>query len=322
MNRFFLTLVLFSSSVAAAQDEKVLDRTGKVYSSLADYTLNRDEVRKRFAYMATAEIQKINQHQDPEISNFVFFGAGSGSHAYKYWCVMQPWQQRQHWQEWLEAAGKISSRKVANENENSSAYIVKMKGEENWKFQHDNVNVMKFLAPFDDILHPQMLSAMYRIDNMFERWLMSNGELESSVMIGGKLVTKWKVYDKHKFKITQEEAKGFMPVEIEHEDDTLKELCRINWIKQKKLWVPTHIRASSEGKVETLAHFIKLDWKLGKDVPVEVFNAKSSEHRHELCKLFGFRIDQVIGGQFIPGTPYESPEDLFEDKQTVFQSQH
>ena len=144
---------------------------------------------------------------------------------------------------------------------------------------------------------------------------MENGELKSSVLIGGVLKTKWRLYGNSDLTMDQSQTQGFMPTEIQYSNTTSDQTIRINWTKQNDLWVPTHIRSSETHKsgLWTKSSFAKFDWRLGEDA--KTINPKSSDILPEFMEQFApFKLDRADeNGNFVRGTEFVAPPDLFTD---------
>ena len=186
----------------------------------------------------------------------------------------------QSWQEWLVHAGEIRNR-VRLWNYGNKPYFKKKVGEKQLDFMQYSSGGFQFVDPFDDIFRANAMTHMFQIKNYVEKYFMENGELKSSVLIGGVLKTEWELYGNSSMKMDQSQAHGFMPTKVEYDDNDSDHIVHIKWEKKDDLWVPTHIRSTETHKtgVLTKSSFAKFDWRLGKDA--KTINPKSSD-----CHLY------------------------------------
>ncbi|MGB7345096.1 MAG: hypothetical protein WBD20_12855 [Pirellulaceae bacterium] len=320
--RSILIVLLASTTIVAQEKNGVDDSTGKVFSSIADFTLNRDEVSSRYGFLAVGEVQNgelLERGKAPRITQGYWFRAGNRRPNYSYYSqVIYNESGSQEWREFREASGKISMRRVSRVRQIATPYIDKKNDESILDFQ-SRVVPIPFLDPFDDVFSSVNLSATFQDKNVAETWFLKLGELKSSVLIGGKLVTKWYVPQyQMTINMTQDQSVGLMPVEIETIRTTKykrKEISHIKWAKKDGLYVPTHIRGTSESLLGTVSHYYKLTWLLGEKAPVTMFDTDVFDTRPQVAEPFDFQLDAMVGGAFVRGTPYEPPSDLFVDEE-------
>ncbi|KAA5545991.1 hypothetical protein FYK55_03510 [Roseiconus nitratireducens] len=190
----------------------------------------------------------------------------------------------------------------------------------------NNLNVPKH-DPFDDWLSPAEVSSP-RLTKDRTRRFFTEMEFSSGRDLGAgqtEVVFKKRYPTKtQQFRIVFSKAHGDMPIEVEittPEGDVeimKKHLIhgRYEWAKSSDVWLPRRIQAAmtvfygADTSLEELDLYLK--WRIGDEVPSDVFELSTKDPREPLGKLFEFDYDRVAGGQTIQPaeTPWSLPEEL------------
>ena len=141
-------LVLLLSAPAFGQEMN--DPTGKVFTSLADYTVNRDKVMKKCVFFAVAEIHMLRKGDEPEVTQHFLTALFDHNRLLTYRAngtfgmPERPWMQT--WQEWLEHAGQTKSR-VRLWNWGNNEYHKQKVGEKQLDFMQKSSGSFSFVDP-------------------------------------------------------------------------------------------------------------------------------------------------------------------------------
>ena len=312
--RFAAIALLFTSTCFAQDDGEADDKTGKVFESLADYTVNRDAVMKRCAFFAVGEVQRASEAGAPKTSQHFWsvYSNSSRSINYRANCSW-PHLDRKWMQVWHEILSVPGVRKGRARYWNQGEFKKQKAGEKRFDFRQRATGAFMFVDPFENIFRANALIDIFPERNCLEDYFLNNGELKSSVIVGGVLHTEWLLWGKKKLKMKQSQTQGLMPIEISSSDAARDEITRIKWENKDNLWVPTHIRSSDTLRDSNLvsAVFAKFDWKIGKEV--KAINPKADSIYPALVEQFGVEVDRQVDGQYMPGSKFVAPPDLFVD---------
>jgi hypothetical protein len=292
------------------------DPTGKVYSSLADYTVNRDAVMKKCAFLAVGEVHRVSD-AGPKISQHFWTKYSDNSRGIEYRAnCCWPHDDRkwlQVWHEIVKTPGTMTGRSHYW-NQPNKKYEKRNVGEKHFDFMQRTTGAFTIVDPFENLFRANALIDIFQERNCLETYFLQNGELKSAVLIGGMLQTEWLLWDDRKLKMKQSQAHGFMPIEVVSSTSDQDETTHIKWEKKDKLWVPTHIRSSKSLKDTNIVAsvFSKFDWKVGKEV--KPINPKWVNIYPLFVEQFGLEVDRDVEGQYVRGTEFVAPPDLFDDE--------
>ncbi|MGB7345996.1 MAG: hypothetical protein WBD20_17390 [Pirellulaceae bacterium] len=305
----FVALAVFAGQLQAQQQEYE-DPTGKVFQSLADITVNRDQINQRFAMLAIGETHVVLDEGAPEIQRRFWIRASDRSQHFDYWanCFVNH-QNQQFWYEWARTAGRIKNRMGDGQDEHTP-YKQKEVGVTELEFMQISIGAFNFFDPLEDLFAPTGINQLFRRKPFVETDLIAVGELKSAVLIGGKLVTKWQSGPNLKVSMTQDQSVDLMPITIERKAPFDDSVCHIKWKKDGKVWLPVSIRSYCDKGPMTESNFIQMQWKIGADA--QKVDVKAQDLRL-ISEQFDFKVDKLKGDRYFFGTRFVTPPELFGD---------
>ncbi|TWT98690.1 hypothetical protein [Stieleria varia] len=330
----FLLSISWSGEGTAQEKESAHDI---VYQGLADMTVARDEVLKRYALMVQGESQvfysdKVKGRPPVRIFRIYRLKARSSAKDLEYSAhgrvigigeSNQPFEF-QTWTELFTCGGKTEGRNGAA---SARGYMMKEKDISTREFVKKNALSAVNFDAFDDlVLHPMFLQNPMEQFGWIEQVFLREGELiEAQRVVQGEIHSKWR--SKHhtldfEIEMWQSKACDYMPVRLTYKSKipnmpNLFGNTEISWKKNDSGKLLPHVLKAASGSPFDLTqeqHHWVFNWRVGKQVPNEFFDCESKDFRLQFTPLFEFYFDTYAkpGGR-LTGSQWKTPQEILSD---------
>lgn len=337
--RYFTIVIAclaFSASADLRSDEvaKADQATDLVYQGIADLSLLRDSVLKRYALMVTGESQRIpdpnNSSRSVMHDRIYKLKAGHSARKFKYSASGQVMglerstrpDEYQIWGELLQCGSVTKGR---NGIATTQGYTTRKKEETLNHFAEKlGVDWTRF-DPFDVlVLHAMFLKHPMSQAGWIEKVYLRESELISAEeIVQGDIRSVWHWKNQlldFEIELVQSKAHDYMPTQVKYTSTDPKTVTNfgeteIKWKKHARSnkYLP-HIVKASRGSLygqSKQQHQWVFDWRIGKEVPDNFFDCSSEDFRLQFTPLFDFEFDMAVDRRGkILGTPWKSPEEL------------
>jgi hypothetical protein len=313
------------ASSAMAQNKESAEN--RVFSNLADYTLNRDEVLKKYCFMAQMETIDIRGKEPPIDHQWYCLRGARIKPFFDYRAHARMPKEGDGMngeQDWSEHATDGKLHVVGSGRRDYRRYTPEEKKKRSLKeWLNRNGMHMLYFDPFDDLLDLAHFNLFQELnERSCEKIFISGAKLQSaSETFAGVLQSTW--HWKHgdldcEIILEQSEAAGGMPTYIKftstkNDRFPIRSETRVRWEKNNGKWLPIVINAMifEDFGPKSEEHFTtRLWWKVGEEVPKDFFAIESPDYRLPYMQTFGRQFDFTLEGAANLGEAWVRPEDM------------
>jgi len=301
---------------------------GKVFSQLADYTLNRDQVMKQYCFMAQMETVTVRGKNPPIDHRWYYLRSGNVKPGFQYHSYARmpvDGESSTGQQYWVEYATNGKKYIAGSGSRDYRKYPTKEKEQKSVKewLNYNGIHMLYF-DPFDDLMDLAHFNLFQEVNvRSCEKVFINGAKLQSaSETFAGILQSKWLWRDGDldcEIVMDQSDAAGGMPTYIKfastkNDRFPIRSETRIRWQKlDENCWVPMVINAVifQDFKPGSERHYnSRLWWKVGDEVQDDFFDIESPDLRIPFMQTFGRQFDFTLEGAPNLGEPWVRPEDM------------
>ncbi|MCO8124726.1 hypothetical protein NHH03_23515 [Stieleria sp. TO1_6] len=338
--RFLSILVVFlCCSLSMWADEKEeRDTEDLVYQGIADLTVLRDSVLRRYVLMAKGEVQRIHLTKSGgpplRIQPAYKLQAVDKSKHFSYLAngrvldssATTRGYDLQYWQEFFRCGNMIKGRTGPA---SALGYTTKKKDQTVKQFIESESLKHTSFQPFDNLItHALFLASPRDQQGWIEQVFLKEGKfLEATKATQGQIVSRWR-WKHHsldfEIEMTQSKVFDYLPVKLKYtsRDKKMPGLfseSEIEWIEHKstKQFLPHVLKSATGapfGPTEEHFHWV-FDWRIGNEIDDKFFDCESEDFRQQFSPIFDFYFDTYgQPGGILTGTPWKTPEELIDEE--------
>jgi hypothetical protein len=310
---------------AVAQSKESLENI--VFSRLADYTLNRDEVLKQYCFMAQMETVTIRGKNPPVDHQWYYLRSARRKPYFDFRAharMPKDGDGMNGEQAWYEHATDGKLHVVGSGRRDYRRYTPEEKKKYSLKeWLNRNGVHMQYFDPFDDLVDLAHFTLLQDINaNGCERVFLSGAQLRSASDTLNETIRsswRWKSGDIDcEITMDQSASAGGMPTYVLFSSVAgaryqFRSETRIRWEKKDDLWLPIVINGMISDKLGpgSERHYnSRLWWKVGEEVHEDFFAIESPDYRLPFMQTFGRQFDFTLEGAANLGEAWVRPEDM------------